>query len=100
VQTAPDGHRIEVFREKPPDPPGRPGPPDEAPASTGIYVFDRDVLVEALKKDAADEDSRHSVGGDIIPILVRERTAHAYDFRQNEVPGAEAHAVASRSARS
>jgi glucose-1-phosphate adenylyltransferase len=90
VQTAPDGHRVEVFREKPPDPPGRPGHPDEAFASMGIYVFDRDVLVEALKKDAADEDSRHSMGGDIIPMLVRERAAHAYDFRENEVPGAEA----------
>ena len=90
VQTAPDGHRIEVFREKPSDPRGRPGHPDEAFASMGIYVFDRDVLVEALKKDASDEDSRHSMGGDIIPMLVRERTAHAYDFRQNEVPGAEA----------
>jgi glucose-1-phosphate adenylyltransferase len=90
VQTAPDGHRIEVFREKPADPPGRPGHPDEALASMGIYAFDRDVLVEALKKDAADEDSRHSMGGDVIPMLVRERAAHAYDFRQNKVPGTDA----------
>jgi glucose-1-phosphate adenylyltransferase len=57
--------------------------------SMGIYVFDTDVLVEALQKDAADGDSGHSIGGDIIPRLVRERTAHVYDFRQNTVPGAE-----------
>ena len=89
VQTAPDGHRIEVFLEKPADPPGRPSHPDEAFASMGIYTFDCDVLVEALRKDAADDCSRHSIGGDIIPMLVRERAAHVYDFRQNEVPGAD-----------
>jgi glucose-1-phosphate adenylyltransferase len=57
----------------------------------GNYVFDSDVLVEVLKKDAADDGSRHSMGGDIIPMLVRERTAHVYDFLQNKVPGASAH---------
>ena len=48
VQTAADGHRIEAFLEKPADPPGLPGQPDEAFASMGNYVFDREVLVEAL----------------------------------------------------
>jgi len=90
VRTAADGHCIEMFVEKPADPPGRPGRPDEAFASMGIYVFDPDVLIEALRKDAADDDSRHSIGGSIIPRLVRERAAHVYDFRQNEVPGAGA----------
>jgi len=89
VQTAPDGHLIEVFLEKPSHPPGRPGRPDQALVSMGIYAFDTDVLVEALGKDAADEDSRHSIGGDLIPRLVRERAAHVYDFLQNKVPGAE-----------
>ena len=69
---------------------GRPGQPDKAFASMGNYVFDRDVLVEALRKDAADDGSGHSMGGDIIPMLVRERAAHVYDFLQNKVPGAEA----------
>ena len=90
VQTAPDGHSIKAFLEKPADPPGRPGRPDEAFASMGDYVFDRDVLVEALKKDAADPGSRHGMGGDIIPMLVRDRVAHVYDFLQNKVPGADA----------
>ena len=71
VQTAPDGHSIEAFLEKPAEPPCRPGRPDEAFASMGDYVFDRDVLVEALKKDAGDRGSRHGMGGDIIPMLVR-----------------------------
>ena len=89
VQAAPDGHLIEVFLEKPSHPPSRPGRPDEALVSMGNYVFDTDVLVEALGKDADDEDSRHSIGGDLIPRLVRERAAHVYDFLQNKVPGAE-----------
>ena len=89
LQAAPDGNRIEVFLEKPPDPPGRPGRPDEALVSMGNYVFDTDVLVEALRDDAADESSRHSMGGDIIPRLVRQRAAYVYDFLRNTVPGAE-----------
>jgi glucose-1-phosphate adenylyltransferase len=89
VQTTSDGHLIEVFLEKPSHPPARPGRPDEALVSMGNYVFDTDVLVEALHKDAEDEGSSHSIGGDIIPRLVRERAAHVYDFLQNTVPGAE-----------
>jgi glucose-1-phosphate adenylyltransferase len=88
VQAAADGHSIEAFLEKPASAPGRAGRPDEALVSMGIYVFNPDVLIEALHKDAADDDSGHSMGGDIIPRLARERTAHAYDFRQNDVPGA------------
>jgi glucose-1-phosphate adenylyltransferase len=89
VQTAPGSHLIEVFMEKPSHPAGRPGRPDEALVSMGNYVFDTDVLTEALHKDAADDSSQHSIGGDIIPRLVRERAAHVYDFLQNQVPGAE-----------
>ena len=90
VQTAPGGHRIDAFAEKPADPPGRPGQPDEALVSMGTYVFDTDLLVEVLRKDAADDSSRHSMGGDIIPMLVRAGTAHVYDFLQNKVPGTDA----------
>ena len=89
VQAGPDGHLIDAFLEKPPDPRGRPGQPDKALVSMGNYVFDTDALMGALGKDAADDGSGHSVGGDIIPRLVRERAAHVYDFRQNQVPGAE-----------
>ena len=84
-----DGHRIEAFLEKPADPPALPGSPNEAFASMGNYVFDREVLVEALHADAADEGSRHSIGGDIMPMLVRQGAAHVYDFLQNKVPGAD-----------
>ena len=90
IRAAADGHRIEAFQEKPADPPCLHGSPDEAFASMGTYVFDTAVLVEALRKDAADEGSGHSMGGDIIPMLVRDGAAHVYDFLQNKVPGADA----------
>jgi glucose-1-phosphate adenylyltransferase len=87
VRSEAAGHRIEAFLEKPADPPGRPGRPDEAFASMGNYVFDADVLVDALRKDAADEASQHSIGGNLIPMLVRDNAAHFYDFLTNRVPG-------------
>ncbi len=54
----------------------------------GNYLFSTDVLIEALRKDAANPNSRHDMGGDIIPMLVDERCAHVYDFMTNKVPGA------------
>jgi glucose-1-phosphate adenylyltransferase len=88
IQTGADGRTIDAFLEKPADPPARPGHPDEAYASMGNYVFTSDVLVDALRKDAADEESRHDMGRDIIPMLMRQRLAEVYDFLDNEVPGA------------
>ena len=88
IRAAPGGHRIEAFAEKPADPPARPGAPDQALVSMGTYVFDTAVLAEALHKDAADQGSGHSIGGDIIPRLVRDGAAYVYDFAQNQVPGA------------
>jgi len=89
IETGKDGRAVEAFLEKPADPPARPGHPDEAFASMGNYVFSTDVLVDALRKDAADDESRHDMGRDIIPMLVREHLAEVYDFLDNEVPGAE-----------
>jgi glucose-1-phosphate adenylyltransferase len=78
------------FREKAADPAGRPGEaPGAAYVSMGNYLFDRDFLVDALGKDAANDGSGHSMGGDIIPMLVREHAAHVYDFLQNKVPGTD-----------
>jgi glucose-1-phosphate adenylyltransferase len=88
IKTAEDGRTVQAFLEKPADPPARPGHPDEAFASMGNYVFTSDVLVDALRKDAEDSESRHDMGRDIIPLLVRERLAEVYDFLDNEVPGA------------
>jgi glucose-1-phosphate adenylyltransferase len=88
VGVGPDGRTVEEFLEKPADPPPLPRRPDECYASMGNYVFDTDVLVDALRKDADDDSSRHDMGGNIIPMLVRDGCAHAYDFLTNDVPGA------------
>ena len=88
IQAAADGITLEAFLEKPADPPPLPGRPDQAYASMGNYLFSTDLLVEALRKDAASPTSRHDMGGDIIPMLVDEGSAQVYDFMTNKVPGA------------
>jgi glucose-1-phosphate adenylyltransferase len=87
IQTADDGRRIEAFLEKPADPPGLPGRPDETFASMGNYVFSTDALLDALRTDARDEDSKHDMGGDIVPMLTAQSAAYVYDFQTNRVPG-------------
>ena len=53
----------------------------------GNYVFTTDALIEALESDAENEDSRHDMGGDIIPSFVDRGEGQVYDFTANEVPG-------------
>ena len=88
IRAAKEGHLLEAFLEKPADPPALPDSPDEAYASMGNYVFDADVLVDALREDAANAASKHDMGGDIIPMMVADGRAQVYDFATNEVPGA------------
>ena len=87
IQTAPDGRRIEAFLEKPADPPGLPDRPEETFASMGNYVFSTEALLHALATDAADENSKHDMGGNIVPLLVGQGAAQVYDFQANRVPG-------------
>ncbi|MGH3877146.1 MAG: glucose-1-phosphate adenylyltransferase [Actinophytocola sp.] len=79
--------RITRFLEKPAEPPHVPDDPDVTFASMGNYVFRTEVLLEALRADAADPESMHDMGGDIIPMLVGSGDAMVYDFDANEVPG-------------
>lgn len=88
IETASDGNRINRFLEKPKDPPAIPGSPDECYASMGNYIFDTDVLLEALRQDATDPGSVHDMGTDIIPMLTAQGRAYVYDFNENVVPGA------------
>ena len=53
----------------------------------GNYVFTTRTLVEAVTLDAADETSRHDLGGDIIPGLVERDEAYVWDFAESNVPG-------------
>jgi glucose-1-phosphate adenylyltransferase len=79
--------KIVAFHEKPDNPPHLPGDPTMAYVSMGNYIFDRDVMVEAVTTDAADDSSNHDIGGDIIPRLVDSGLAHVHDFSAFEVPG-------------
>jgi glucose-1-phosphate adenylyltransferase len=88
IETDREGRRIAAFREKPSDPVGLPDAPDQVFASMGNYVFTVSTLVEAVTTDAADEDSSHDLGGNIIPMLVERGDAEVYDFADNDVPGA------------
>jgi len=75
--------RIIDFIEKPADPPAMPGRPDLALASMGIYVFDTKLLADELRRDAADPESSHDFGKDIIPRLVKEGKAVAHPFSRS-----------------
>jgi glucose-1-phosphate adenylyltransferase len=53
----------------------------------GNYVFTTRALCEAVTADAQNPDSKHDMGGNIIPMLVERGEANVYDFRDNDVPG-------------
>lgn len=87
IELADDGVTIKAFHEKPANPPAMPGHPDLALVSMGNYIFRRDAMEEALILDAEDVDSRHDIGGNIIPAMTKAGLAKVYDFADNNVPG-------------
>jgi len=87
IELADDGVTIKAFHEKPYNPPAMPGHPDLSLVSMGNYIFRRDAMEEALILDSEDVDSRHDIGGNIIPAMTKAGIAKVYDFAHNEVPG-------------
>jgi len=87
IELADDGITIKAFHEKPSDPPAMPGHPDLCLVSMGNYIFRRDIMEEALILDSEDLESRHDLGGNIIPMLTNNGVAKVYDFANNVVPG-------------
>lgn len=74
ILTTDDDERILKFTEKP-------AHPDSNLASMGIYIFNKDLLVETLKEDAKDPNSSHDFGRDIIPKLLNEgKRLYTYRF--------------------
>jgi glucose-1-phosphate adenylyltransferase len=86
-----EGTLIDRFVEKPQDPVALAAGREHLYASMGNYIFRADALVDALREDAQDANSRHDMGGDIVPRFVDSGDAHLYDFYTNEVPGASEH---------
>ncbi|SKA84464.1 glucose-1-phosphate adenylyltransferase [Agreia bicolorata] len=89
IQTSDDDPtKISEFLEKPVNAKGLLDSPGEVLASMGNYVFDADMLIEAVIRDGEKPDSSHDMGGDIIPDFVERGLAGVYDLQRNEVPGA------------
>jgi len=83
-----EARTIRAFHEKPSNPGGLEAAPGEVLASMGNYVFTADVLIDAVTLDAADDDSAHDIGGNIVPALVERGQACVWDFTNSSIPGA------------
>lgn len=81
VLTATDWNRVTKFTEKPADPDPMPGRPDMALASMGIYVFNTKLLEKLLIEDAADPNSAHDFGKNIVPKAIEHMQVFAYPFQ-------------------
>jgi glucose-1-phosphate adenylyltransferase len=73
--------RVLAFREKPVSAASMPHNSEMALASMGIYVFNTDYLNDTLARDAADFDSSHDFGKDILPRAVNRDAVFALPFR-------------------
>ena len=54
--------------------------PTKVDASMGIYLFNTDVLLPALMKDAEDANSKHDFGHNILPGILGRYKISAYNF--------------------
>ena len=80
VELARDG-RVTGFQEKPKKTELRsPYNPKMISASMGIYLFNSDVLIPALLKDAEDDESRHDFGYNILPRMVDDYRVYSFNF--------------------
>lgn len=85
VMAIDENRAIVEFVEKPADPPPMPGDPNTSLASMGIYVFSADYLYRLLEEDAADPDSEHDFGKNLIPKAVSEGQALAHPFSMSAI---------------
>ena len=57
-------------------------------ASMGNYIFNREILLDALERDAKTENSNHDFGKNVIPMLLKEgKKIYIYNFSENNFPG-------------
>ncbi len=81
--------RLTNFVEKPKyRPKSIPGNPNYCLASMGNYIFDRDILLDALERDQKIETSSHDFGKNVIPMLLNEgKEIFVYNFDDNTHDG-------------
>jgi glucose-1-phosphate adenylyltransferase len=73
--------RITGFVEKPRNTDIRsPYNPRMVSASMGVYLFNTDVLIPVLLKDAEDPTSSHDFGKDILPKMVDDYKVYSFNF--------------------
>jgi glucose-1-phosphate adenylyltransferase len=73
--------RINGFEEKPKVTQLRsPLNPQKVGGSMMVYLFNADVLIPVLLKDAENPQSSHDFGKDILPKMVDDYRVFAYDF--------------------
>jgi len=73
--------RIVGFQEKPKKTDLRsPYDPAKISASMGVYVFNTDVLIPVLLKDAEDPESSHDFGKNILPKMLDDYRVFSYNF--------------------
>jgi glucose-1-phosphate adenylyltransferase len=84
-----DAHRITDFREKPQQAQPMPGSSTHVLASMGNYLFNADVLLQALHRmhESGDTD----FGRHILPSMVESHKLVAYDFDSNSIAGTESY---------
>lgn len=72
------------FQEKPVNPKVKPSSRSEIFASMGIYLFNKDVLLEELEIDSKNLTSSHDFGKNVLPqMLKRKKKVCVYDFAQS-----------------
>jgi glucose-1-phosphate adenylyltransferase len=54
--------------------------PDKISVSMGVYVFNTETLLRALREDSDDFASSHDFGKNVIPKLLGQTSVLAYDF--------------------
>ena len=81
-------HRVMGFQEKPKETELRsPSNPEKVCASMGIYLFNTDVLIPVLLKDAEDPPSSHDFGKDILPKMAGRLPRLRLQLRRREQEG-------------
>jgi glucose-1-phosphate adenylyltransferase len=73
--------RITGFEEKPKQTKLRsPYNPEMVSGSMGVYIFNTDVLLPVLLKDAEDPNSSHDFGHDILPKILGQYKLYSFNF--------------------
>ena len=81
--------KLTNFVEKPQyKPKPIPGNPNMCLASMGNYIFNKDILLDALERDFNIKESSHDFGKNVIPMLLSEgKDIYIYNFAENTFAG-------------